>query len=87
MIINDNLGINDNKSNNNPLKIKDNKVISKVNNDSSNVNNNNKINDDDDDDNNNNNNNNNNKDMHGTFATQFPRFLVAFVPFGTFAMM
>ena len=37
--------------------------------------------------NNNNNNNNNNKDMHGTFATQFPRFLAAFVPSGTFATM
>ena len=37
--------------------------------------------------NNNNINNNNNKDMHGAFATQFPRFLVAFVPFGTFATM
>ena len=36
---------------------------------------------------NNNNNNNNNKDMHGAFATQFPRFLAAFVPFGTFATM
>ena len=23
--------------------------------------------------------------MHGTFATQFPRFLAVFVPFGTFA--
>ena len=23
--------------------------------------------------------------MHGTFATRFPRFLAAFVPFGTFA--
>ena len=42
--INDNLGINNNKNNNNPLKIKDNKVISKVSNDSSNVSNNNKIN-------------------------------------------
>ena len=29
----------------------------------------------------------NNKDMHGTFATRFPRFLAAFVPFGTFATM
>ena len=28
---NDNLGINNNKSHNNPLKIKDNEVISKVN--------------------------------------------------------
>ena len=37
--------------------------------------------------NNDNNNNNNNKDMHGAFATQFPRFLAAFVPFGTFATM
>ena len=36
---------------------------------------------------NNNNNNNNIKDMHGTFATRFPRFLAAFVPFGTFATM
>ena len=43
IIINDNLGINNNK-NNNTLKIKDNKVISKVSNDSSNVSNNNKIN-------------------------------------------
>ena len=25
--------------------------------------------------------------MHGTFATRFPRFLAAFVPFGTFATM
>ena len=32
-------------------------------------------------------NNNNNKDMHGTFATQFPRFLAAFVASGTFATM
>ena len=37
--------------------------------------------------NNNINNNNNNKDMHGTFAIQFPRFLAAFVPSGTFATM
>ena len=48
-------------------------------------------NNDDDNNNNNNsynyNNNNNNKDMHGTFATQFPRFSAAFVPFGTFATM
>ena len=44
IIINDNLGINNNKNNNNTLKIKDNKVISKVSNDSSNVSNNNKIN-------------------------------------------
>ena len=36
---------------------------------------------------NNNNSNNNSKDMHGTFATQFPRFLAAFVTFGTFATM
>ena len=43
IIINDNLGINNNK-NNNTLKIKDNKVISKVSNDSSNVSSNNKIN-------------------------------------------
>ena len=42
---NDNLGIHNNKSHNNPLKIKDNKVISKVNNDNSTVSNNNKIND------------------------------------------
>ena len=52
-----NLGMNSNKSHNNTLKIKDNKVISKVNNDSSNVSNNNKINDD----NSNNNDNNNDK--------------------------
>ena len=44
IIINDNLGINNNKNNNNTLKIKDNKVISKVSNDSSNVSSNNKIN-------------------------------------------
>ena len=50
------------------------------------INNNNNNNNNDDDDNNNNN-NNNNKDMHGTFATRFPRFLAAFVPFGTFATM
>ena len=53
--INDNLDINNNnKSNNSPLKIKDNKAVSKANNDSSNVSNNNKINDDDDNNNNNN---------------------------------
>ena len=39
----DNLGINNNKSHNSLLKIKDNKVISKFNNGSSNVSNNNKI--------------------------------------------
>ena len=51
--INDNLDINNNnKSNNSPLKIKDNKAVSKVNNDSSNVSNNNKINDDDNNNNN-----------------------------------
>ena len=56
--INDNLGINsNNKNNNSPLKIKDNKAVSKVNNDSSNVGNNNKINDDNKNNNNNNNNN------------------------------
>ena len=37
--------------------------------------------------NNNNNNNNNDKDKYGAFATQFPRFFAAFVPFGTFATM
>ena len=58
--INDNLGINDNKSNNSPLKIKDNKLISKVDNDSSNINNNNKINDNNNKNNNNNSNNNDN---------------------------
>ena len=52
------------------------------NNNNSNNNNNNNSNN-----NNSNNNNNNNKDMHGTFATRFPRFLEAFVPFGTFATM
>ena len=58
--INDNQGINNNdKSNINPLRIKD-KVISKVNNESSNVSNNNKINDDNNDKSNNNNNDNNN---------------------------
>ena len=50
--------------------------------DSNNNNNNNNNNDND-----NSNNNNNNKDMHGTFATQFPRFFAAFVPFVTFATM
>ena len=58
--INDNQGINNNdKSNINPLRIKD-KVISKVNNESSNVSNNNKINDDNNNNSNNNNNDNNN---------------------------
>ena len=58
--INDNQGINNNnKSNINPLRIKD-IVISKINNESSNVSNNNKIDDDDDNNNNNNNKNNNN---------------------------
>ena len=60
--INDNQGINNNdKSNINPLRIKD-KVISKVNNESSNVSNNNKINDDNNNNSNNNNDNNNTND-------------------------
>ena len=58
--INGNLGVNNNKGNSNPLKIKDNKVISKVNNDCSNVSNNNKINDNNNGNSNNDKNNNNN---------------------------
>ena len=58
--INDNQGINNIKSKNNPLKIKGNKVISKVNNDKFNVSNSNKINDNNNSDNNKNNNNGNN---------------------------
>ena len=45
------------------------------------------INSNSNDDDDHNNDNNNNKDMHGTFATWFPQFLAAFVPFGTFATM
>ena len=43
--INDNQGINNIESKKNPLKIKGNKVITKVNNDKCNVSNSNKIND------------------------------------------
>ena len=64
---NANFGISSNKSNNNPIKIKDNKVITKFNNDGSNVSN--KINDNNNNTNNCNNNYNNNNDNNNSDTT------------------